>query len=201
MIARLTGNIASEALDHLVFDVHGVGYLVHTPIGTSARAKQTPEGLTQLTIHTVVREDAILLYGFATELEKEMFMKMIAVSGIGPKLGIAVLSDLSVEELVRAVQTDDLVRLTKISGVGKKTAQRLLLELKSSVEGILLSAEIQGKRIATGPPSVEDDLRSALLNLGYKPAAIDDVIANMLPTPEDLSSIEPLLRQALKLLS
>jgi Holliday junction DNA helicase RuvA len=201
MIARLTGNVAFEALDHLILDVHGVGYLVHTPIGTSARAKMTAAGLTELTIHTVVREDAILLFGFATDLEKEMFLKMIAVSGIGPKLGIAVLSDLSVDQLVRAVQTDDLVRLTKVSGVGKKTAQRLLLELKSSVQGILLTADVQGKRLASAPPTVEDDLRSALLNLGYKPAAIDDVIANMLPIPEDLISIEALLRQALKILS
>ncbi|MEZ4461321.1 MAG: Holliday junction branch migration protein RuvA [bacterium] len=201
MIARLKGIVVEEALDHLVLDVRGVGYLVHAPVGTVARTPVDAGGEVSLTVHTVVREDAILLFGFATSLEKEMFMKMIAVSGIGPKLAIAVLSDLTVEQLVRAVRTDDLVRLTKVSGVGKKTAQRLLLELKSSVEQLGVITAAVEPRPTSRIPSIEDDLRSALLNLGYKPQAIDDAMTKLLPIPEDLSSMEPLLRQALKLLS
>lgn len=201
MIARLTGKIVEEALDHLVVDVRGVGYLVHVPVGTSARVPRVDNGDVVLKVHTVVREDAILLFGFATDLEKEMFTKIVAVSGVGPKLAIAVLSDLSVEQLIRAVQTDDLVRLTKISGVGKKTAQRLLLELKSSVDALSRVVNAVERSAIAGPPSIEDDLRSALLNLGYKPTAIDDAIAKLVPIPEDLSSMEPLLRKALKMLS
>jgi Holliday junction DNA helicase RuvA len=199
VIARLTGTIVEETLDHIVLDVRGVGYLVHVPIGTSARARTTPNGEVVLIVHTVVREDAFMLFGFASDLERDMFLKMIAVSGIGPKLGIAILSDMSVEQLVRAIRTDDLTRLTKVPGIGKKTAQRILLELKSAVEGFQLLPDTT--RPTTLPSGgVEDDLRSALLNLGYKPNVVDDTVAKMLPLPEDLSSIEPLLRKALQLL-
>lgn len=199
MIARLTGSIVEETLDHVVLDVRGVGYLVFVPIGTSARARVTATGDVVLVVHTVVREDAFMLFGFASDLERDMFLKMIAVSGIGPKLGIAILSDMSVEQLVRAIRTDDLVRLTKVPGVGKKTAQRILLELKGAVEGMQFLTEAT-RPTATPAGGIEDDLRSALLNLGYKPNLVDDTIAKMLPIPEDLSSMEPLLRQALQIL-
>lgn len=200
MIARLTGEVVEETLDHLVVDVRGVGYLVHAPTGTAARARQNSDGHTTLIVHTVVREDAILLFGFATDIEREMFQKMLGVSGIGPKLAVAVLSDMRVDQLVRALQTEDLARLTKVPGVGKKTAQRILLELKSAVDGLRVAADTTTPAQTARGAGPEEDLRSALLNLGYKPAQVDETVEKLLPIPEDLSSMEPLLRKALQLL-
>lgn len=199
MIARLTGHITDEALDHFVVDVNGVGYLVHCPIGTAQRAKRLEDGRSTLIIHTVVREDAFLLYGFANQTEREIFLKIIAISGVGPKLASAILSDMDVNEILQTVQSENVQRLTKVSGVGKKTAQRLILELKGSLQNWAPEEAVAPKPKAAAP-RLEDDLKSALLNLGYKPLLVDDVVDKLSPIPEDMNSIEPLIRQALKLL-
>lgn len=199
MIARLTGHITDEALDHFVVDVHGVGYLVHCPIGTAQRAKRMEDGRATLIIHTVVREDAFLLYGFANQTEREIFLKIIAISGVGPKLASAILSDMDVNEILQTVQSENVQRLTKVSGVGKKTAQRLILELKGSLQNWAPEDTVVPKP-KPAASRLEDDLRSALLNLGYKPLLVDDVVDKLSPIPEDMNSIEPLIRQALKLL-
>lgn len=199
MIARLTGHITDEALDHFVVDVNGVGYLVHCPIGTAQRAKRLEDGRSTLIIHTVVREDAFLLYGFANQTEREIFLKIIAISGVGPKLASAILSDMDVNEILQTVQSENLQRLTKVSGVGKKTAQRLILELKGSLQNWAPEDTVVPK-FKVAASRLEDDLKSALLNLGYKPLLVDDVVDKLSPIPEDMNSIEPLIRQALKLL-
>lgn len=199
MIARLTGHITDEALDHFVVDVNGVGYLVHCPIGTAQRAKRLEDGRSTLIIHTVVREDAFLLYGFANQTEREIFLKIIAISGVGPKLASAILSDMDVNEILQTVQSENVQRLTKVSGVGKKTAQRLILELKGSLQNWAPEDTVVPKPKAAAS-RLEDDLKSALLNLGYKPLLVDDVVDKLSPIPEDMNSIEPLIRQALKLL-
>lgn len=199
MIARLTGHITDEALDHFVVDVNGVGYLVHCPIGTAQRAKRLEDGRSTLIIHTVVREDAFLLYGFANQTEREIFLKIIAISGVGPKLASAILSDMDVNEILQTVQSENVQRLTKVSGVGKKTAQRLILELKGSLQNWAPEEAVAPKPKAAAS-RLEDDLKSALLNLGYKPLLVDDVVDKLSPIPEDMNSIEPLIRQALKLL-
>ncbi|QED26209.1 Holliday junction branch migration protein RuvA [Microvenator marinus] len=199
MIARLTGHITDEALDHFVVDVNGVGYLVHCPIGTAQRAKRLEDGRSTLIIHTVVREDAFLLYGFANQTEREIFLKIIAISGVGPKLASAILSDMDVNEILQTVQSENVQRLTKVSGVGKKTAQRLILELKGSLQNWAPEDNVAPKPKAAAS-RLEDDLKSALLNLGYKPLLVDDVVDKLSPIPEDMNSIEPLIRQALKLL-
>ncbi len=199
MIARLTGHITDEALDHFVVDVNGVGYLVHCPIGTAQRAKRLEDGRSTLIIHTVVREDAFLLYGFANQTEREIFLKIIAISGVGPKLASAILSDMDVNEILQTVQSENVQRLTKVSGVGKKTAQRLILELKGSLQNWAPEDTVAPKPKAAAS-RLEDDLKSALLNLGYKPLLVDDVVDKLSPIPEDMHSIEPLIRQALKLL-
>jgi Holliday junction DNA helicase RuvA len=199
LIARLTGHITDEALDHFVVDVNGVGYLVHCPIGTAQRAKRLEDGRSTLIIHTVVREDAFLLYGFANQTEREIFLKIIAISGVGPKLASAILSDMDVNEILQTVQSENVQRLTKVSGVGKKTAQRLILELKGSLQNWAPEDTVAPKPKAAAS-RLEDDLKSALLNLGYKPLLVDDVVDKLSPIPEDMNSIEPLIRQALKLL-
>ncbi len=199
MIAQLIGNIVHTELDQLILDVNGVGYQVFTPIGAAARFNELDDGRCLVHVYTSVREDAIQLFGFPTTREKDVFMRLTSVSGVGPKLGLAVLSDLTVNELVVAVNTDDIAQLTRVSGVGKKTAQRLILEMKSKLADIVPDAGSKTPAAASDDRLI-DDLRSALANLGYKPAQIEDVIDNMKPIPDDVNSIEPLIRNALRLL-
>jgi len=201
MIARLTGKIVDHAADHVVLDVRGVGYLVHLPVGCVGRLRPDDDGNVTVVIHTSVREDAIQLFGFADERQKLLFHKVTSVSGVGPKTAMSVLSTLSVDDAVRAVANEDLTAFTRVSGIGKKTAERLLLELRGVVDEI--GIEKQGERVGSAldvDDEIVDDLRSALLNLGYKPAAVDDAIEKMLPIENEIESIEPLLRNALKLL-
>lgn len=196
MIARLTGTIAHDGLDHAIVDVQGVGYLVHTPIGTCQRARKLSDGRSIFVVHTVVREDAIQLFGFATDADRDLFLKLIGISGVGPKMATGILSDMTATDIIRAVQSEDIARFTRVSGVGKKTAQRLILELKGSIQNIPGS----DAESVVSAPSITNDLKSALLNLGYKNAIVDEVVDKMGPIPEDMNSIESLVRTALKLI-
>lgn len=196
MIARLTGTIAHDGLDHAIVDVQGVGYLVHTPIGTCQRARKLTDGRSVFVVHTVVREDAIQLFGFANDSDRDLFLKLIGISGVGPKMATGILSDMNAADIIRAVQSEDIARFTRVSGVGKKTAQRLILELKGSIQNIS-TPDVAGTISA---PSMTNDLKSALLNLGYKNAIVDEVVDKMGPIPEDMNSIESLVRTALKLI-
>ena len=200
MIAFLSGTVIEESLDRFILDVNGVGYEVLAPIGTTAKLATLPDGRKSVRIYTSVREDAIQLFGFAGQTEKDVFLKLISISGVGPKLGLAILSELSVEELVSAVRNEDLATMTRISGVGKKTAQRLILELKSAVDAFGVGPQVTQAAVSVSSSPMAEDLRSALQNLGYKPQAVNDVITQLEPFPEGLSSIEPLILKALRLL-
>jgi Holliday junction DNA helicase RuvA len=156
-----------------------------------------PGARVALRIHTHVREDALQLFGFATTREQQLFEKLISVSGIGPKLGLSVLSGIEPEELVRAIRTGDVARLTRIPGVGKKTAERLVVELKDRLPQ---TDTVSPDAPAAAPgDDVRDDLLSALVNLGYPRASVEKTVEKVLQAADD-RSFEPLLRATLKLL-
>lgn len=201
MIARLIGHLHPLGLDEVVIDVGGVGFHVHVPLGTAGRVTSAEDGRVTLLIHTAVREDAIQLFGFATPQEKAVYRKLIGVSGIGPKLGLSVLSDLSVNEVVNAVRGDDFQTFTRVSGIGKKTAQRLVLELANAFDDLPVHLALTPHVVPhAGDDTPVDDLRSALLNLEYRPAAIEQVIGQLGPIDPDDDDFQSLLRRALKLM-
>lgn len=178
MIARIAGTLAEKSPGRIIVDVQGVGYDLQVPLSTFYGLGE-PGGAVALRVHTHVREDVIALYGFATRLEQDLFERLIAISGIGPKLALAVLSGIEAPDLVRAIRAQDVARLTAIPGVGKKTAERIGLELKDR-----LSPSLQAAADSLKPPAPEDQLRedllSALLNLGYQRAAAEKAIAREL---------------------
>lgn len=171
MIARLRGEVVERSAGRLVVDVSGVGYEVFVPtrVGEAARDQVT------LLVHTSVREDAITLFGFATNDEKNCFEALIGVSGIGPKLGLACLSGLDAPALARAVNAGDVRALSQVSGIGKKTAERMVLELK----GKLSAAEVDGVGPGAVVKSVDDSLPLALAQLGYKRSEIDLALSHL----------------------
>jgi Holliday junction DNA helicase RuvA len=168
MIARLFGKVADKQPNRLILDVSGVGYDVQVPLSTYYVTADVG-GEMALRIHTHVREDQLALYGFATELELLMFERLIAVSGIGPKLALSVLSGIEPRDLAGAIQRNDLARLTAIPGVGKKTAERMCVELRDRLPKAMAASDAP----ASPGDALRDDLVSALVNLGYHRQAID----------------------------
>ena len=193
MIARLSGKVLEKHPNRVIVDVSGVGYDVQVPLSTFYGCGE-PGAAIALRIHTHVREDQLALYGFATDLELVMFEKLIAVSGIGPKLALSVLSGIEPRDLVGAIQRNDLARLTGIPGVGKKTAERICVELRDR-----LPATIEASP-GSAADAVRDDLVSALANLGYHRQAIDKALDKLLNGKEE-RRFEEVLRAALKDLS
>jgi Holliday junction DNA helicase RuvA len=198
VIARLDGVLLEKRGDAMIIDVQGVGYLVHVSLQSAARL---PEGgRVQLRCYTHVREDALQLFGFATPEEEELFHLLISVSGVGPKLGLNILSGMPASELAAAILHGELARLTKISGVGKKTAERLVLELKDKVKA---SGLVQA-RPSQPPPGSQIDgdqaLLSALINLGYRPAAAERTAEAVRRSLGTTAPLEARLREALKLI-
>lgn len=192
MIAFLRGRLLDKQPNRIVLDVNGVGYDVSVPLSTFYGLGE-PGSEVSLRIHTHVREDALALFGFGTRLEQELFERLIAVSGIGPKLALSVLSGIEPPELIRAIQSADLARLTAIPGVGKKTAERIVLELKDR----LPRAPTETPAGDLPAASLRDDLLSALINLGYhRPLAEKAVDVSMKRTAG--GDFEQLLRQALR---
>jgi len=197
MIALLTGRLAHKSPDAIILDVNGVGYRVQIPFSTYYELPE--EGKTvSLSIYTHVKEDAISLFGFRTVVEKEFFQLLISVSGIGPKMARDILSNIQPEELAAAIVQGNLVRLSAIPGIGKKTAERLVLELKEKVRKMDVAPPARETAPSEAPPEVADDVASALVNLGYKEAVVRKVLAEM--TIEPGASTETVLRQALKIL-
>lgn len=192
MIGRLTGTLLEKHPPQVLVDVHGVGYEVDVPMSTFYNLPAVGERLSLYT-HFSVREDAQQLYGFLTTKEREVFRLLIRITGVGPKLALAVLSGLSVDELAQAVTLQETGRLTRIPGVGKKTAERLLLELK----GKLADALPTGPAAAATPAGIQADALHALLALGYSDREAAPVLKQL---PEGLS-LEEAIRQALKLLA
>lgn len=196
MIAKLTGRLVEKHATRLVVDVHGVGYEVQVPLSTFYHLPEPGADVT-LRIHTHVREDAMLLFGFSTTLEQQLFERLIAVSGIGPKLALAVLSGIDPADLVRAVRAGDVGRLTLIPGIGKKTAERIGLELKDRLTE-QLAAELAAEPGASpGEPTLRADVVSALLNLGYHRAPAEKAVEAALKGT-DQQSFEGVLKRALQ---
>ena len=197
MIAFLRGRVLEKHPNRLIVDVGGVGYDVQVPLSTFYTCGD-PGAEIALRIHTHVREDALALYGFATPIELTMFDKLIGVNGIGPKLALAVLSGIDALELVRAIERNDVARLVVIPGVGKKTAERICVELRDR-----LPKEIDrntGETAQTPASAMRDDMVSALVNLGYHRQTIDKVLDPLFAADTELQ-FEDLLRAALKQLS
>lgn len=195
MIARLKGTLIEKSPNRLVVDVGGVGYDVLVPLSTFYTLGEAGSGVT-LRVHTHVREDVIALYGFGTGLEQDLFERLISVSGIGPKLALAVLSGIDSGELVRAIRTQDVARLTRIPGIGKKTAERIGLELKDRLAHVLQPAAAAAPEDTSGDQR-RDDLLSALTNLGYQQQAAEKAIDATLKRLPD-ASFENLLRDVLR---
>ncbi len=196
MIALLTGQIAHKSPDHIILDVNGVGYRVHIPFSTYYELPE--EGTVSLHIHTSVREDAIQLYGFRTRLEKAFFQLLIGVSGIGPRLARDILSNIQPGPLAQALRQGDIRILSAIPGIGKKTAERLILELKEKVGKLDLSSVAMPEPQHIPEDELLEDVVSALLNLGYKEPQVRKALAGLNPSPD--ASLEDVLKQALKLL-
>jgi Holliday junction DNA helicase RuvA len=198
VIAHLRGSILEKHPNRIVIDVNGVGYDVFVPLSTFYGLGE-PGAAIALRIHTHVREDAFLLYGFATLLEQELFERLIGVSGIGAKVALAVLSGIEPQELIRAIERGDLARLTAIPGVGKKTSERIVLELKDRLPRAAATTAAAGAA-APAAPVLRDDVVSALVNLGYHRPLAEKAAEAAIKTIGSFSDagFERLLRQALR---
>ena len=189
MIGRITGTLAAKHPPQVLVDVGGVGYEIDVPMSTFYNLPAIGEKVSLLT-HLAIREDAHLLYGFGSETERTAFRELLKVSGIGAKTALSVLSGLSVNDLSAAIAAQEAGRIVKVPGIGKKTAERLLLELKGR-------PVFSGAIAVSGPASVSDDVRQALLALGYNEREATEALRHL---PADLP-VQDAIRQALKLLS
>jgi holliday junction DNA helicase RuvA len=196
MIALLTGSIAYRSIDYLIIDVGGVGYRLMIPLSTFYSLPET--GNVRLHVHTHVKEDAIHLYGFQTMAEKGFFILLLSVSGIGPRLALNILSNIAADDLGVALAQGDLRRLSAIPGIGRKTAERMVLELKDKIGRLVDTSMPTGNAQLTGPAAPLDDTLSALVNLGYKENLARKVLESMDIPPD--ASLEKILRGALKIL-
>src|SRR3954468_48347 len=191
MIGRLAGTVLEKHPNRIIVDVNGVGYELLVPLSPFYGLGEAGAPVT-LRVHTHVREDLIALYGFASELEQDLFERLISISGIGPKLALAVLSGIDPSDLVRAIRSQDVARLTRIPGVGKKTAERIGLELKDRLPQTAAASDA-----LAGVDDVKADLLSALLSLGYNRAVADKAVdAALKKTPA--AEFESLLRDVLR---
>jgi Holliday junction DNA helicase RuvA len=204
MIAHLSGTLLAKQATTVILDVGGVGYEVTIPLSTFYDLEEAGANIA-LRIYTHVREDALQLYGFKTARERELFQRLISVSGIGPKLGITMLSGMSADEIIASIRTNNLARLTSIPGVGRKTAERLVIELRDKIAALSSPAleEEFGAKAGASPSTedaVRDDALSALLNLEYPKASAEKAITTAMQEGGELS-VEIILRRALRLLA
>jgi Holliday junction DNA helicase RuvA len=198
MIGQLRGTLAEKRPNQVLVDVGGVGYVVLVPLSTFAALGELHTEVTLL-IHTHVREDALSLYGFVSSREKHLFELLISASGVGPSLALKILSGMSVDELVPAIRGNDLARLTKIPGVGRKTAERMVVELKDKLEAVVIEVE---RPAASSPAGVEADVVSALVNLGYEARVAEKAVEEAREeSGAGANNFEKLLRAALQALS
>jgi Holliday junction DNA helicase RuvA len=195
VIAQVRGRLLRKGPQEAIVDVGGVGYRVTIPLSTFYRIGEPGAEVTLLT-HTHVREDVLALFGFLTAAEQALFERLIAVSGVGPKLAVSILSGIEAPDLVAALRSSDVVRLTRIPGVGRKTAERLVLELKDKVQGLAATEEAP---ISVPASSAKEDLVSALLHLGYSRPEAERGADRALKEGE--GRFEDLLRRTLRILS
>jgi Holliday junction DNA helicase RuvA len=195
MIAHLRGRLLQKHPNRVTIDVQGVGYEAHVPLSTFYGLPEAG-GEVSLRIHTHVREDALMLYGFATMLELQLFERLISVSGIGPKLALAVLSGIEPNDLVTAIKQSDIARLTGIPGVGKKTAERMGLELKDKLSAFATAETSTSPLGGTVGESMRTDVLSALINLGYHRPLAERAVDTALRS--GAATFELTLKQALR---
>ena len=194
MIGLLSGQLAEKEPGRVIVNVGGVGYAVQVPLSTFYGLGEIGSPVS-LRVHTHVREDALALFGFTTVLELDVFEHLISISGVGPRLALAVLSGIETPDLVRAVRGGDVGRLTKIPGVGKKTAERIGLELRDRLPAELASDQDEGD---TGSAATRDDVMSALLNLGYHRPLTARAVDRVLQTISGTEEFETILRLVLR---
>lgn len=199
MIARLHGRLTEKTPNRIVIDVQGVGYEVHIPLSTFYGLGE-PGSTVALRVHTHVREDALALFGFATGLELQLFERLIGVTGIGPRLALAVLSGIEPDDLIRAIRQADVARLTAIPGVGKKTAERISLELRDRLATLGAAGPLEAGRAAGADGDLAGDVLSALLNLGYHRPLAERALRTALAAEPD-QTFENVLRRVLKEIS
>jgi Holliday junction DNA helicase RuvA len=205
MIARIEGKLVYKSTDYLIVDVNGVGYRVFVPLSTYYALPEIDENI-QLRIVTIVREDVFRLFGFLTKKEQEMFEHLLSISKIGPKLGLNTLSGMSADVLKDAITQGDIEKINTIPGIGKKTAERIVLELKEKLGKIALdTSEVVGSTISSAKTELQDAL-SALINLGYKKPnaeiALKKVSANLKNSDDEENiTVETLIKGALKILA
>lgn len=197
MIARLTGLLAEKAAGRVIVDVRGVGYEVHIPFSTYYELGSESDPVT-LQIYTHAKGDQLSLYGFSTVREKELFTRLIQVSGIGPRLGITLLSGMPVDEFLEAVAAQDLARLCAVPGVGKKTAGRIVLEMRDRLQGLATPVETAG--LSGVPAQLRQDVVSALVNLGYPKKIAERAVTQVLKQ-ESPDRFEDLLKSTLRKIS
>ncbi len=197
MIASLTGRLAFKAPTYLVLDVHGVGYEVFIPLSTYYGLSNLSES-TSLSVHTYVREDAIQLFGFLTSQEKDAFVLLTSVSGVGPKLALSVLSALPVSDLVSAIRSGDVGKLTTVPGIGNKSASRLVLELKDKVEKLYPGLAPASDSPRQGEDATFDDALSALVNLGYRPQDAKEALKQVKKSNAESIVLKDMIRESLK---
>ena len=201
MIALISGKIVHKGISHVIVDVHGVGYRIFIPLTTFYELPEAGQIIT-LHVHTNVKQDAINLFGFYTVQERDLFQLMISVSGIGPKMSMNILSGISAQELLRAISGGNVGKLVNIPGVGKKMAERLILELKEKVIKKMMIEEMPAAddQHQAGEIIIEDAL-SALVNLGYKSNVAKDALDKVLRASEEELGMDQLLKKTLKILA
>ena len=203
MIAHLSGTLIQKQPNSVIIDVGGVGYELTVPLSTFYELPETG-ALVALRAYTYVREDALQLYGFKSEGEKKLFLLLTSVSGIGPRLAITLLSGLSAEDIVQSIRQNNLARLVSVPGVGKKTAERLVVELKDKVTSAAISAAVavtpEPGMSGTHPSDLRDDVVSALVNLGYQRPQAERAAGDALKD-EPSATFESALKRALRTLS
>ena len=201
MIALISGKIVYKGISHVIVDVQGVGYRVFIPLTTFYELPETGEPIT-LHVHTNVKQDAINLFGFYTIQERDLFQLMISVSGIGPKMSMNILSGISAQELLGAISGGNVGKLIRIPGVGKKMAERLILELKEKVVKKMMMEESFQAGVQNRPDDIiAEDVLSALINLGYKNNIAKDALDRALRSSEEKMEMDKLLKKTLKFLA
>ena len=201
MIALISGKIVYKGISHVIVDVQGVGYRIFIPLTTFYELPETGQTIT-LHVHTNVKQDAINLFGFYTVQERDLFQLMISVSGIGPKMSMNILSGISAQELLRAISGGNVGKLVNIPGVGKKMAERLILELKEKViKKMMLDEMPVADDQHQASEIIMEDALSALVNLGYKSSVAKDALDKALHSSEEELGMDQLLKKTLKILA
>ena len=200
MIGRIRGTLVEKQLTEILVDVNGIGYEISVPMSTLYRLPDAGQGLLLYT-HLAVREDAHVLYGFLELAEKKLFRALIKVSGVGPKLALAILSGMAVDEFVRTVNANDAAALVKMPGVGKKTAERLIIEMRDRLAewGPVMPMPDDGETLSgRREPQVAGEAETALISLGYRPAEARQAVARVIKEHGEITESETLIRLALK---